>query len=647
MKKIIFSILCSIYFLNTTYSQLVIRATASSNGVSSSDTLVICSGQTVDLSVNTNAGFATNNFNNGTLGTGWINTSANPVFNNPCQCPFIAGIPPVSCNNGSPVQTGPDSLYAWVNTTASPFRILATKSYDFTTFTTTGGCKVKWWMMYGITADSGSCEDPDASNEGVHLQYTTNDINWNDIPAPNNNPIGNLSATPPFITSVPGSGGYWYPSSALSSQLQSTLYFWNQYESDIPLIAYTPTTRFRFAQLTTSSAGYDAWGIDEVSISCNPVNQIVNWSNGVHQYTQQTTPLSNTMYTITITDTTTNPPTSVSDTVYIVVNPTPTADFTVLSPICTKDSSIISFTGNTANIPIFHWEIGGDTLKTIGNGAGPILVFWNNPFNIPSTINTISLIVENQFHCISIPVSHEVIINASPDLSFITSQPTEGCPPLTIHFQDESAPFVNNWNWNFGDGDSSNLQNPTHIYQTSGWFPLIFTAKSIQGCKRSFLQPTFAHVYNIPSPPDITKQGDTLFAHSSDGDNFQWYKNDSIINAANNNYYVPDEIAYYSVSVQSSSGCYSLPSAHLLSVDQAYLTAKDVILPNPCADYFSIKFNSIVNQVDILNLNGKLLKKFANRNIANTYYINELAKDMYLIKIYVDGIISMQKLIKY
>ena len=294
MKKILLLLFCSFVLSNISYSQCVINSNASAAGVTSFDTLYVCLGQTVSLSSSGTCSYLmSNNFNNGTLGVGWYNTSANPVFNNPCQCPFAAGQPPATCNTGAPVQIGPDSIYAWVGTTASPDRSLTTQPYDLTTFIATGGCKVKWWMMYGITPNAGSCEDPDAANEGVHLQYSTNGTSWTDFPAPNNNPVGNLSPTPPFNTAVPGTGGYWSPSSTLAAQLQSTLYFWNIYESYVPSIAYTPTTRFRFAQLATSSTGYDAWGIDEVNIVCNANNNTtVTWSNGATQFNQQVVPLS-------------------------------------------------------------------------------------------------------------------------------------------------------------------------------------------------------------------------------------------------------------------------------------------------------------------------------------------------------------------
>ncbi len=50
--------------------------------------------------------------------------------------------------------------------------------------------------------------------------------------------------------------------------------------------------------------------------------------------------------------------------------------------------------------------------------------------------------------------------------------------PLTIHFYDASVGYVSSWNWDFGDGSTSNEQNPTHTYTTPGTFTVHLTVSS-------------------------------------------------------------------------------------------------------------------------------------------------------------------------
>jgi len=47
---------------------------------------------------------------------------------------------------------------------------------------------------------------------------------------------------------------------------------------------------------------------------------------------------------------------------------------------------------------------------------------------------------------------------------------TTGCAPLTVDFSDSSTGNVLSWLWNFGDGDTDTVQNPTYIYTNPGTY---------------------------------------------------------------------------------------------------------------------------------------------------------------------------------
>lgn len=51
-----------------------------------------------------------------------------------------------------------------------------------------------------------------------------------------------------------------------------------------------------------------------------------------------------------------------------------------------------------------------------------------------------------------------------------SSDKTQGEFPLEIHFTDLSSGFVDFYEWNFGDGNSSNERNPVHVYTQPGKF---------------------------------------------------------------------------------------------------------------------------------------------------------------------------------
>ncbi len=56
--------------------------------------------------------------------------------------------------------------------------------------------------------------------------------------------------------------------------------------------------------------------------------------------------------------------------------------------------------------------------------------------------------------------------------------PTIGEAPLLVEFSDLSTGNINNWLWNFGDGEYSFVQNPTHEYVTPGNFTVSLTISS-------------------------------------------------------------------------------------------------------------------------------------------------------------------------
>ena len=49
-----------------------------------------------------------------------------------------------------------------------------------------------------------------------------------------------------------------------------------------------------------------------------------------------------------------------------------------------------------------------------------------------------------------------------------SATPVSGEAPLLVNFYDESSGPITNWLWSFGDGNTSNKQNPNHIYETAG-----------------------------------------------------------------------------------------------------------------------------------------------------------------------------------
>ena len=77
----------------------------------------------------------------------------------------------------------------------------------------------------------------------------------------------------------------------------------------------------------------------------------------------------------------------------------------------------------------------------------------------------------------------------------------QSCSP-TIPFTDISTTNVStvqSWNWTFGDGATSTLQNPSHTYADTGIFNATLIIKDVSGCS-----DTFSHPVHIVAPITLT-----------------------------------------------------------------------------------------------------------------------------------------------
>jgi len=66
-------------------------------------------------------------------------------------------------------------------------------------------------------------------------------------------------------------------------------------------------------------------------------------------------------------------------------------------------------------------------------------------------------------------------------VAVFSASPTSGKAPLNVKFTDASTGTPTKWKWNFGDGKTSTLQNPTHKYSAAGNYAVILTVSNSAG----------------------------------------------------------------------------------------------------------------------------------------------------------------------
>lgn len=108
----------------------------------------------------------------------------------------------------------------------------------------------------------------------------------------------------------------------------------------------------------------------------------------------------------------------------------------------------------------------------------------NQCFNLPGT-HTIALEVTTATGCTaSLPVNNYVNVNAQPQAAFFVNEQvlSQSDPELVC---TDASVFATGWSWNFGDGSTSNQQNPSYTYTDTGTYCIELVVTSQQGCEDS------------------------------------------------------------------------------------------------------------------------------------------------------------------
>jgi hypothetical protein len=81
-------------------------------------------------------------------------------------------------------------------------------------------------------------------------------------------------------------------------------------------------------------------------------------------------------------------------------------------------------------------------------------------------------------------VLHDTFVTypyAAPPIASFTANVTRGNAPLTVQFTDTSTGDIISWHWDFGDGGTSTLQNPSHTYEAAGTYTASLTVSGPGG----------------------------------------------------------------------------------------------------------------------------------------------------------------------
>ena len=178
----------------------------------------------------------------------------------------------------------------------------------------------------------------------------------------------------------------------------------------------------------------------------------------------------------------------------ILVKNLPTADFTA-NPLTTCDRSLnVDFHNLSLNANSFYWSFGDSSISTQQNPSHLFASDTDRSFNI-------KLVVMAPNGCRSTLIKNNYISIKRPNVS-VTNFPAPGCAPLTCTLNSvvDSSLTIATYLWDFGDGETSNEQNPTHTYINRGKFTVTLIVTTSTGCSDTVTYNNIIKVGNEPHP---------------------------------------------------------------------------------------------------------------------------------------------------
>ncbi|MDD4149598.1 MAG: PKD domain-containing protein, partial [Bacteroidales bacterium] len=342
-----------------------------------------------------------------------------------------------------------------------------------------------------------------------------------------------------------------------------------------------------------------------------------NIQNPTHTYTVAGT------YTVSLTVTNTGGSDTKTITDYISIGVTPML--------------VMSMTSETS--------AGNDGTATVVayNGATPYLYDWSNGA-ITSTITDLGA----GNYCVTVTETNgctasscvEVTYNAGiivPVAEF-EADDTDGCGTLTVNFTDLSTNNPTTWNWNFGDGTTSNEQNPTHTYADAGYYTITLNVSNSEGNDYE-TKIDYIVVHSNPSVTvDVTPASgesvadggaSVVITGGTEPFTITWSNDETGTEVVD---LIPGN---YSVVVLDDNGCFTTTPFAVNWVS----TIKDnslvySIYPNPARDEVFVKFDGqIAKSIQVFDLLGKVVFNTQPTSDFSTIDISKLQNGVYFVKV--------------
>lgn len=166
----------------------------------------------------------------------------------------------------------------------------------------------------------------------------------------------------------------------------------------------------------------------------------------------------------------------------------PSADFSAIPRVGGQPLTVVFTDLSPVYMTKWLWDFGDDETSDQQNPSHKYAESGNYTVSLTAT-NPIGSVKETKEAYIN------VFLLPTADFS---ADAIVGEPSLKVRFTDLSESIPTDWSWDFGDGESSVLQNPEHTYISPGYYTVTLTALNPGGSDTE-TKADYIHVNHMPS----------------------------------------------------------------------------------------------------------------------------------------------------
>ena len=226
--------------------------------------------------------------------------------------------------------------------------------------------------------------------------------------------------------------------------------------------------------------GEDVYVCDNTPVTLSPGvvgnNYSYNWSTG--ETTPTITVTSQGTYSVTVTDNTTG--CSRSDTIVVVYAQGLDVELGDTLEGCGE----VVLTAPSYSGVNYVWSTGETSQSITATSTGLYAVYLFNPFGCDGA-DSVYVIIRDALKA-------NITTSLVDDTAEVGQQ---------IQFIDATVPIPTNWFWNFGDGNTSTQQNPTHSYASTGTYVVYLIVE-----KPNFCPDTAMKIIEVVEPTSVEYQ---------------------------------------------------------------------------------------------------------------------------------------------